>query len=79
MKKNKGKRLGVFNAGMTEREKRRIADKKEVTEKMVMVCETNNVECDKKAFRQTVGKVNHLFCCEKCFLSTLEDFKKTIS
>jgi hypothetical protein len=77
MKKNKGKRLGVFNTGLTNRQKRRLEDKK--VEKMIMVCETNNIECDNKDFRQTVGNVDHLFCCEKGFLITLEDFKKTIS
>ena len=77
MKKNKGKRLGVFNAGKTARQKRRLEDKE--VEGIKMVCETKESICDNKPFKQKVGGVNHLFCCEKGFLITLEDFKKTIS
>ena len=79
MKKNKGKRSGAFNVPKTERQKRRISEKKTGINKMVMVCKTKGGSCEEQGFPQKVGNVNHLFCCSEGFKYALEEFSKTNS
>ena len=44
--------------------------------KTIQVCKTR---CDKKPFTTKVGNKTHTFCCEKGFIKSLDDFKKTIN
>ena len=77
MKKKKGRKLGVFNSGLTQRQKRRLIKKNKINTEIILVCATKGKKCDENGFHATVGNEEHLFCCENGFVQSLEDFKKT--
>jgi len=51
-----------------------IEDHKQI----ILVCETKNEVCDDEPYEVSVGGKTHLFCCEKGFVQSLEDFTTTI-
>ena len=76
MKKQKGKRMGLFNAKESERTKRRKENK--TTTKMLLICETKGNHCNQDGYRYKVGNVVNLYCCKQGFFDSLADFKRSI-
>jgi hypothetical protein len=48
------------------------------TTKMIMVCQTKGQPCDNKAFDPETKGMDFIFCCQKGFEQSIEDFTKQV-
>jgi hypothetical protein len=46
---------------------------------LVKVCEKYKLKCGNKPFPVEVGTKKHLFCCEKGYRKSIQEFSKTVA
>lgn len=49
-----------------------------MSNKMILVCLTKHKLCKQEGFKAQVGNQEHIFCCQKGFEKSLEDFKNQV-